>query len=177
MSLIKSLQRNSTAAQEFARCIQENRPYRLLDMKLYLTRRCNLRCIMCDAWIEQDGQNELGTDDWLRVITQAQALGLVNLKLFGGEPTLRPDLATIIEHASRLGLRCTLVTNGTLLTEERACALVQAGLAELDLSLDAGEPALHDHIRGVPGTWQRAMRGLRSIQQAARSLDRRIATG
>jgi radical SAM protein with 4Fe4S-binding SPASM domain len=174
MSLSKSLQRNPATAREFARCVQENRPYRLLDMKIYLTRRCNLRCVMCNAWTEQDGRDELDTGDWLRVVAQAKSLGLTNLKLFGGEPTLRPDLAAIVGHAARLGIRCALVTNGTLLTEEHAHALVKAGLAELDLSLDASTPALHDSIRGAPGAWQRAMRGLQAMQQAAQSLARRL---
>jgi radical SAM protein with 4Fe4S-binding SPASM domain len=143
-------------------------------MKVYLTRRCNLRCVMCSAWTERDGRDELGTQDWLRVITQAGTLGLTNLKLFGGEPTLREDLAAIVEHAARLDIRCALVTNGTLLTEERAYALVQAGLSELDLSLDASTPALHDSIRGAPGAWSRAMRGLQAMQQAAHSLNHRL---
>jgi len=175
MSLRKSLRRDSAAAREFARCIQENQPYRLLDMKVYLTRRCNLRCVMCDAWTSrQDARDELSTDDWLQVIAQAKPLGLANLKLFGGEPTLRQDLAIIVERASTLGIRCALVTNGTLLTEERARALVEAGLAELDLSLDASTPALHDSIRGAPGAWRRTMRGLQAMQQAAQSLNHRL---
>lgn len=170
MSLLKNLQRNLAAAQEFARCVRENQPYRLLDVKAYLTHRCNLRCVMCDGWAGRHaGRDELSTDEWLSVITQARSLGLANLKLFGGEPTLRQDLATIVEHAARLGVRCALVTNGTLLTKERAHALVQAGLRELDLSLDAGNPALHDSIRGAPGVWSRAVQGLQAMRQAARS--------
>jgi radical SAM protein with 4Fe4S-binding SPASM domain len=172
--LLKSI-RHDSGARELVRCVEENRPYRLMDLKVYLTHRCNLRCSMCASWTEEwDERDELTTDDWTRVIAQARPLGLSNLKLFGGEPTLRCDLTAIIEYASRLGIRCTLITNGTLLTEERAHSLVEAGLAQLDLSLDAGRPELHDHIRGVPGTWDRAVRGLQLVQEAARSLNRRV---
>ncbi len=174
MSLVKSLKRNSDLAREFAQCVKSNRPFRLLDIKLYLTRRCNLRCAMCTAWQEQDGQGELGADEVARLVEQARPLGLANLKLFGGEPMLRQDLEAIVEHAAGLGVRCTLITNGSLLTERRAEALVRAGLAQLELSLDAGDPSLHDAIRGVPGTWQRAVSGVQAVQAAARSLGRRV---
>ena len=178
MRLLKSIQRDPKIAREFAQCVEDNRPYRLTDMKLYLTRRCNLRCVMCNAWAAEpkpDGRDELSTGEVLCVVDQARPLGLADLKLFGGEPMLRSDLEVIVEHAARLGIRCTLITNGTLLTEQRAQRLVEAGLAQLDLSLDAGEAALHDAIRGVPGTWLRATHGLQAMQSAAHALRRRVA--
>jgi len=161
MGLLKSVRRDKEIARELARCVADCRPYRLLDMKVYLTRRCNLRCRMCGAWVDgHEGYEELSADEVKRAVTQARALGLANLKLFGGEPLLRRDVEEIVEHAAGLGIRCSLVTNGTLLSPERARALVEAGLAELDLSLDAANPALHDEIRGCPGTWTRAVHGL-----------------
>jgi MoaA/NifB/PqqE/SkfB family radical SAM enzyme len=119
---------------------------------------------MCGAWADdQNGQDELSVDEVKRAVTQARALGLANLKLFGGEPMLRRDVEEIVAHAAGMGIRCSLTTNGTLLSQERAQALIEAGLAELDLSLDASEPALHDEIRGCPGTWARAVRGLQWV--------------
>jgi MoaA/NifB/PqqE/SkfB family radical SAM enzyme len=176
MGLVKDVRRDPQVAAELARCVRDDRPYRLLDMKLYLTRRCNLRCIMCTAWTDDgDGREELSTEDVIRVVAEARRLGLAHLKLFGGEPMLRPDLEAIVEHASKLGIRCTLITNGTLLTRQRAHSLVEAGLAQVDLSLDAADPGLHDDIRGVPGTWLRAVRGLRWIQEVAQAMNRRVA--
>ncbi|MBN1890516.1 MAG: radical SAM protein [Thermoflexales bacterium] len=174
MSLLKSIQRDPELARELAQCVESKRPFRLLDLKLYLTRRCNLRCAMCTAWQERDAQDELSTDEVARLLEQARSLGLAHLKLFGGEPMLRQDLDAIVEHAAGLGVRCTLITNGSLLTGQRAEALVRAGLAQLDLSLDAGSASLHDAIRGVPGTWQRAVDGLQAVQSAAGRLGRRV---
>jgi len=175
MGLLKDVRRDPEVAAELARRVEDGRPYRLLDIKLYLTRRCNLRCIMCTAWAEEgDGRGELSTEEVMRIVAEAKPLGLANLKLFGGEPMLRRDLEAIVEHAAGLGIRCTLITNGTLLTWQRAHSLLQAGLAQLDLSLDAGDPALHDHIRGVPGTWLRAVHGLQWLQEVTQTLDRRM---
>jgi len=175
MGLLKQIKRNPEIAREFAQCVEDNQPYRLLDIKLYLTRRCNLRCRMCNAWASQDGRDELSTDEVIRLVAQANPLGLVNLKLFGGEPMLRQDLEAIVAYAAGLGMRCTLITNGTLLSERRARALVEAGLAQLELSLDAGTPELHDDIRGAPGAWQRAVQGLHWVREASLELDRRVA--
>jgi radical SAM protein with 4Fe4S-binding SPASM domain len=176
MGLAKDLRRDPSAAHALAACLQDARPYRLLEMKLYLTRRCNLRCAMCTAWNSYASrEEELTTDEIHRLVAEAHALGLETLKLFGGEPMLRRDLEDIVAHASRLGVRPTLITNGTLLTASRAEALVAAGIAALDLSLDSPEPARHDAIRGVPGAWARTTEGLRHIQAAARAHGRRVA--
>lgn len=175
MGLLKDIRRDPALARELARCVEQNRPYRLVDLKLYLTRRCNLRCQMCNAWTEpKNRRDELSTEEVFRLIAQARPLGLANLKLFGGEPLLRQDVEAIVERAAGSGIRCTLVTNGTLLTEPRARRLVEAGLAELDLSLDAGDPELHDAIRGAPGAWRRTVDGMQRVQAAARTLGRRV---
>jgi MoaA/NifB/PqqE/SkfB family radical SAM enzyme len=76
---------------------------------------------------------------------------------------LRRDVEEIVAHAAGMGIRCSLTTNGTLLSKARVQALVEAGLAELDLSLDASDPALHDEIRGCPGTWARAVHGMQWV--------------
>jgi radical SAM protein with 4Fe4S-binding SPASM domain len=175
VGLVKSVQRDPQVAAELEQCVAQERPYRLLDLKLYLTRRCNLRCLMCNAWTQDgDGRNELTTGEIFHLIAAARALGLANLKLFGGEPLLRRDLEAIVAHAAGLGIRCTLITNGTLLSRQRAQALVAAGLAQLDLSLDAGDPTVHDRIRGLPGTWQRAVQGLQAVQEAAHRLAQHV---
>jgi MoaA/NifB/PqqE/SkfB family radical SAM enzyme len=69
MGLLKSITRDKGMARELAQCIADCRPYRLLDMKVYLTRRCNLRCLMCGAWADgQDGQDELSADEVKRAV-------------------------------------------------------------------------------------------------------------
>jgi radical SAM protein with 4Fe4S-binding SPASM domain len=175
MGLVKTLRRKPEVAREFAQCVAEDRPYRLLDVKLYLTRRCNLRCLMCNAWTgPQHANGELDTGEVKQVIAAARDLGLTNLKLFGGEPMLRQDLEPIVAYASQLGIHCTLITNGTLLSKRRAEALVTAGLTQLDLSLDARDAALHDGLRGAPGTWSRAVQGLHFVRQAAQLMRRQV---
>ena len=92
-----------------------------------MTRRCNLRCRMCQyldflentpAGAQKDG--ELTTEEWLRVISQCHRFCLVTFT--GGEPLLRKDIGELLESASRR-CRTHVITNATLLTEERAAQL------------------------------------------------------
>ncbi|MGH8310873.1 MAG: radical SAM protein, partial [Steroidobacteraceae bacterium] len=71
-----------------------------LWLLLELTYRCPLHCVYCSnptdfASVEQ----ELETEEWLRVIREARALGAVQLGLSGGEPLVRRDLETIVAEA------------------------------------------------------------------------------
>ncbi|MBC3194852.1 pyrroloquinoline quinone biosynthesis protein PqqE [Pseudonocardia sp. C8] len=107
-----------------------------------VTHRCPLHCVYCSnplALLER--QDELDTDDWLRVIDQAAALGVVQVHLSGGEPLVRGDLETLVAECRRLGLYTNLITSGLGLTERRAEALVAAGLnsAQLSIQGDAAE--------------------------------------
>src|SRR4029450_339552 len=79
------------------------------------------------------GRAELATDDWLRVLREARALGAVQLGFSGGEPLLRDDLEVLVEEAHGLGYYTNLITSGIGLTERRAAALKAAGLDHVQL--------------------------------------------
>src|SRR5688572_18021750 len=58
-----------------------------------LSYRCPLRCVYCSNPVEHASLDaELTTDAWRRVLTEARALGAVQLGFSGGEPLVRPDL-------------------------------------------------------------------------------------
>jgi pyrroloquinoline quinone biosynthesis protein E len=114
-------------------------PYGLLAE---VTHRCPLHCVYCSnplALLERN--DELATDDWLRVIGQAAELGVVQVHLSGGEPLVRGDLETLVAECRRLGLYTNLITSGLGLTERRVESLVAAGLnsAQLSIQGDAAE--------------------------------------
>ncbi len=109
---------------------------------LYLTHRCNLRCLYCNFPFQEI--SELSTGQWLRVIDQLADLGVRRVTFLGGEPLLRPDLPDLLRHARRRGLACVLSTNGILVPE--VIRLLQP-LQTLVISLDAAGPA-NDEVRG-----------------------------
>lgn len=134
-----------------------------------LTQRCNLRCAHCylDAGARM-GEGDLSTKRCLDIVEQ---LASVNphllLILTGGEPLLRADLPQIARAAVGRGMTVVVGTNGTFLDSERAEALKDAGVSGIGISLDAAsDPALHDELRGRPGSWDDAMRGLNVCKEA-----------
>jgi PqqA peptide cyclase len=92
---------------------------------------------------------ELTTEEWKRVFTQARELGVLQLGLSGGEPLARKDLEELAAHAHSVGLYTTLVTSGVGLTEARAEALRETGLEHVQISIQDSEPETADRIAGM----------------------------
>lgn len=112
-----------------------------------LTYRCPLHCVFCYNPIDFARQEEeLNTDDWLRVLRQGRELGAVQLGLSGGEPLVRDDLETITGEAHRLGYYTNLLTSGVGLTAARAAALKAAGLDHVQLSFQDSTKEMNDFL-------------------------------
>lgn len=80
---------------------------------------------------------------------EAHALGVVQLGLSGGEPTLRSDLTDLVRCAHELGLYSTLVTSAYRLKKERLAELKTAGLDHVQISIQAADAELSDRIAGT----------------------------
>jgi pyrroloquinoline quinone biosynthesis protein E len=118
-----------------------------LWLLLELTYRCPLHCVFCyNPTNFAQTTAELSTDDWLRVLREARALGAVQLGLSGGEPLLRDDLEQIVADAHRLGFYINLVTSGVGLNETRIAALKAAGLDHIQLSFQDSTRELNDFL-------------------------------
>ncbi len=118
-----------------------------LWLLLELTYRCPLHCVFCYNPTEfaRTGA-ELGTNDWLRVLREARALGAVQLGLSGGEPLVRDDLETIVAEAHTLGFYSNLITSGIGMTEARIGALKRAGLDHIQLSFQDSTREMNDFL-------------------------------
>lgn len=114
-----------------------------------LTYRCPLHCVFCFNPVDfasTQKEQELSTDDWLRVLREGRALGAVQCGLSGGEPLLRDDLEVIVAEARRLGYYTNLLTSGVGLTNERARALKDAGLDHVQLSFQDSTREMNDFL-------------------------------
>lgn len=114
-----------------------------------LTHRCPLHCPYCSNPIEMTlKEMELSTNDWHQVLSEAADLGVVEVHFSGGEPLLWKDLDELIKHASSLEMYTNLITSGIGLTEDKAKRLKEAGLANVQISFQAGEEKLSNKIGG-----------------------------
>src|SRR6202035_5049164 len=118
-----------------------------LWLLLELTYRCPLHCVFCYNPTEFASTGpELGTQDWIRVLREARALGAVQLGLSGGEPLVREDLEPIVAQAHTLGFYVNLITSGIGMTEARMRSLKAAGLDHIQLSFQDSTRELNDFL-------------------------------
>ena len=143
--------------------------YPLRSIYFYPTETCNLRCIHC--WIQPSyasdeisyqklNQENVSVATMERVVRDALPLGLNHIKFTGGEPFLNPGLFDFLEAFAQSGLSFAFETNGTLLTEGIVKRLKEYNLKQISVSLDGSVPEVHERIRGVKGSFEKAVNGI-----------------
>jgi pyrroloquinoline quinone biosynthesis protein E len=112
-----------------------------------ITYRCPLHCVYCSNPVDYTRYGaELSTDDWLRVLREARALGATQLGFSGGEPLMRDDLEVLVAEAHRLGYYSNLITSGIGMNEKRIAAFKQGGLDHIQLSFQDSTRELNDFL-------------------------------
>jgi PqqA peptide cyclase len=129
-----------------------HRPEPPLALLAELSHRCPLQCPYCSNPLELErGSSEIDTQTWQRVLSEAAALGILQVHFSGGEPTVRRDLPDLVRHASKVGLYSNLITSGVLTHPAQFDALVEAGLEHVQLSIQDADGANGDRIAGLAG--------------------------
>lgn len=100
-------------------------------------------------------------------------LGPQIICISGGEPLVHNKLTEIAQLFSRDNY-LSLITNGWLMTPEKARALFQAGVLHVSVSLDYADPEKHDALRGVDGAFERAVRALKYLQASRTRARQRV---
>lgn len=123
---------------------------------------CNSVCEHCSFFsaVEEKGRDILTLEQAQKLIADAQNLGVSIINFVGGEPLLRKDITEIIKSVNKDLSTTILFTNGWHL-EQRAAELKKAGLDSIYISLDAANPEKHDQFRQHPGSFEKALRGIR----------------
>ncbi|MEO1006316.1 MAG: radical SAM protein, partial [Cyanobacteria bacterium J06638_38] len=107
-----------------------------LEAQLIVTRRCNLSCGYCT---EFDNHSQPVPLELLKErIDAIHRLRVVNTSLLGGEPLMHPDIVEIVKYCDRQN-QVSITTNGFLLTKKLIKKLNEAGLSNLQISIDALE--------------------------------------
>ncbi|MGC9325505.1 MAG: radical SAM protein [Desulfomonilia bacterium] len=126
-----------------------------------VTRACTLKCLHCRASSIPDPEpDELTTQEGFSLLDQLAREGTRMVILSGGDPLLRQDIFDFAQHGSSRGLRMTMATNGSLITEETASRILDSGIVRVSISLDGVTPEIHDEFRGMPGAFESALRGI-----------------
>ena len=137
------------------------------------TNRCNLSCRHCYAAVGNRPGCELTTREAMKVIDDLADFHVPVILFSGGEPLCREDFFELAEYAGEKGIRVTLSTNGTLITEEMAEKLHACRIGYVGISLD-GRREVNDDFRGLSGAYDMALAGIRSCRKAGQRVGLRF---
>lgn len=131
---------------------------------MFLTDRCNQKCIHCAAEQKYHRQ-ELSKEQWIRIVENVEqtlrAQGRRGCYIwFGGEPTLRKDLKDLIKYCGEKGYYQAISTNGMLFDEALAKLCADAKMHHVFISYDSTDPKRAAKIRGVPKAGEAAEKAI-----------------
>lgn len=125
---------------------------------------CNQKCLHCYAAGQPMGETpELSTEQWKTALALLRKANIPQVTFTGGEPTLREDLAELVEAAAWFVTR--LNTNGRLLTPQLCAALYQASLDSVQVTLYSAEGNIHNQLVGTNG-FNDTVQGIRHAVEA-----------
>lgn len=141
---------------------------------LEVTYRCNERCVHCfnpgAAHTKTEKVNrktaELTLEDYKSLIDELYDLGIFHLTLSGGEFFIRKDAFELLRYIRSKSIRFDVFTNGLQLSEKQISELAQCWPATVHISIYSANPALHDNITCVPGSWKKSVNTLERLNKA-----------
>ena len=130
-----------------------------------VTDRCNLRSAYCrpaEGFTEVEQTKLLRFDETMRIARVFAEMGVTKIRLTGGEPLLRQDVAQLVTRLRTLeGIQTVALSTNGLLLAARLRALLEAGLGGLNISLDTLQPERFKAITGQEGH-ERVLKGIRA---------------
>ncbi len=132
---------------------------------LELTPYCNLACKMCYVKEVAPGLRLLKGEQWLEIGRQAAQMGVLWLKLTGGEPLLHPDFRMIYAGLKEMGFVLSVNTNGTMIDEAMADFLAENMPRRVCVSLYGSCRETYEELCGVGDAFDRVIRGIELLRQ------------
>ena len=141
-------------------------PYKIV---MSPTNRCNLKCPFCPNSLDRiqgkfKKKDELSDKEWKKIIKEGLEIGVKEWSIIGGgEPFLR---RSVVMNAVRMikkvsNTDCEIITNGTLIRESDVKKLVKYELDRILVSIDGPNAKIHDSLRRVKGTFEKATRTIK----------------
>lgn len=161
-----NLEQIAAEKEDVRQAVLHARAYKPIYVKIKINYGCNLKCEMCKHWRETR-EAPIPMERFKETISDLAGLGCQKIHFSGGEPLLRPHLPDLVEHATQLGIRVTLTTNGTLIDKVKAKRLIEAGLRGVNVSIDSPIRKMHEKIRGVEGSFKLTTRAVSLFRKYA----------
>lgn len=136
------------------------------SVDIEITNQCNLRCRYCSHFSSQgDVARDLKTEEWLQFFEELNRCAVMDVCLQGGEPFIREDFKELVEGIVHNRMRFSILSNGTLITDEIAAFLRSTGRCNsVQVSIDGSVETTHDAFRGK-GNFHKALSGLKHLMK------------
>ena len=142
-----------------------------IHLDLEATSACNLKCFMCFQSFNPPPRGFMDMDLYRKVIDEGAEKGLCSLKLmYRGEPLLHPDIVEMVRYAKEKGvLEVMFNTNATLLTEEKARGLIEAGLDKIICSVDGYTKEVYESVR-IGANFETTLQNIKNLQRIKKEM-------
>jgi len=121
-----------------------------------ITYNCNFKCKYCNVWRNKNNKvKELSLDKIKNIIDQLDRIGVIWITFTGGEPLLKKDFPEIIKYCNEKGIITAINDNGSLL--KRKLPEIKDYLNSIGVSIDSHDERINDDIRGVKGSFKKAL--------------------
>ena len=131
---------------------------------LELTMNCNERCLHCGSSCGDVRSEEIPVQTYFKLLDTVKKDfdPLPMLCVTGGEPLLRKEFFEIMSYAHQLGYKWGMTSNATLITNDTAKKLKDAGMRTISVSIDGLEQT-HDSFRRTKGGFAKAIQGIKNL--------------
>lgn len=134
-----------------------------------ITYQCNLNCKHCysdsGSFSARKPVHELDTEEVKNVIDQLKEMKVFYIYFLGGEPFLRKDFLEIVRYCDKAEISVMVNTNGWFIDDSVAREIKKANVAHVRVSIDGANSYTHDMIRGVEGSFDRAIRAVKLLKE------------
>lgn len=145
--------------------MSESRQISFLSAPIYvwwdITQQCNFSCKHCYSNAQKTVKDELTTTEVFGIIEQLKEAQIGFVYILGGEPLIRPDFSVILDKFRDTGIPLMLNTNGWFMNEQMGRKIAESSVKHLRFSLDGSTAQTHDDLRGVNGSYERVINGIK----------------
>lgn len=134
-----------------------------------VNERCNCKCRHCEYWRQKEYIPEMSIEAWQQALLSIKEFtGPFAVNFSGGEPFIKKGFVDLLRFCSEQNIHAGVTTNGAMLNERNAAAIVAAKPFNLNISCDANSAEVHDYVRGMDGLFLKITRGIALLQQEQR---------
>lgn len=129
-----------------------------------VTVACNSNCLMCYNPPKNPNMDELTLEEGIEFIDYLSSIGTKCIIFTGGEPLVKSEnVINWVAECTKNGIHTQIFTNGTLITQDIARRLKEAGLCYCRISIHGSEAEMHDRIMQKPGAFAAATNGMQHL--------------